>query len=667
MAGQKGNGAAFDAVQPRDRAIARRRFLGLGGAAALSLLLAPRLAWGGVGGGSWGSAGATAHPGSHFGYDGGWGYSSNGKVWLAVSCNATVGRMTELFLEVSVTSYYANGGVWSPTWFTDYPDTHVDSFVRNGAGVWLSSTSGLYATTYDCAWFQGPYATHRLRVAREAWDWWSWAGVRAWCDSPDSAYGINTTAEASQLIPHHPLVDDRSWQGRIVTLRPEAAPHLRLDAAGGGTANGTNIIGWSASDYTNQHWLVLTSAQGRTCLVPVHTGEAPLFADVSSNDWNDGDNVHLWSGTGGWNQSFWLHDLGTGYHMIVPECSGCALDLEGGGQGNGTNVAQWNCYGDWGNPNQHWALEEPLFREREPGALTLSAAGGTADAGAGGAGEVEPGAALSPTDPDLACLPRNYPGTAGMGYRYAWYRGGAPGERAECVRGPSEEPAYEVAEVDEGAYLVCVVTAYARYGNVSYRGEAETASVHVRSLRARVRFFADADAEPCFADQLDRGSAYTVPQAAWQAAAKPDCAGVDGWYRDASCTEAFVGGALVEDDLDLFACNRVELTYAQADRSCLLASPRAYYLDEACEHPLPDPSALLPPQAMLRYGGRVSFARGASAWYEDMGRVREASCALGAYAAPDAADLPLRSARLTRNTTAYLLWRTPAYDGISLS
>lgn len=49
MAGQKGNGAAFDAVQPRDRAIARRRFLGLGGAAALSLLLAPRLAWGGVG------------------------------------------------------------------------------------------------------------------------------------------------------------------------------------------------------------------------------------------------------------------------------------------------------------------------------------------------------------------------------------------------------------------------------------------------------------------------------------------------------------------------------------------------------------------------------------------------------------------------------------------
>ncbi len=210
---------------------------------------------------------------------------------------------------------------------------------------------------------------------------------------------------------------------------------------------------------------------------------------------------------------------------------------------------------------------------------------------------------------------------------------------------PSEEPAYEVAEVDEGAYLVCVVTAYARYGNVPYQGEVETASVHVRSRRVRVRFFADGDAEPCFADEPDRGSAYT-PAGRLASGEKPDCAGVDGWYRDASCTEAFVDGTLVEDDLDLFACNRVELTYAQADRSCLLASPRAYYLDEACEHPLPDPSALLPPRH-LHYGDRVSFARGASAWYEDMGRVREASCALGAYAAPDAADLPLRSARLT--------------------
>lgn len=651
--------AGGSAPSPRGRSIARRTFLGLGGAAALSLLLAPRLAWGGVGSGSWGDAGGTARPGAHFGYDGGWGYSSNGCVWLAVSCNATIGRMTELFLEVSVASYYANGGIWSPTWFTDYPDTHVDSFVRNESGAWMSSTSGFYDTVYDCASFQGPYATHALRVRREAWDWWAWAGVRAWCDSPDSAYGIDATAEASQLIPHHPLVDDRSWQGKIATLRPGAAPHLRLDASGGGTVNGTNILAWSASDCTNQHWLVLTSAQGRTCLVPVHTGSAPLFADVSSNDWNDGDNVHLWQGTGGWNQSFWLHALGTGYHLIVPECSGCALDLCGGGQADGTNVAQWNCYGNWDNPNQHWMLEEPLFREREPGAMAL--------AGVDGAGEAEPGTVLAPIDPDRACLPRNYPGTAGMFYRYAWYRGEAPGDRAESVREASEDPAYEVAEADEGAYLVCVVKAYARYGDVPYRGEVETASVRVRSSRALVRCFADGDAEPCFVDEPGRGSAYTLPQAAWKAAAKPDCAGVDGWYRDAACTEAYVDGSLVDEDFDLFARNRVELSYAMADPSCLLGSPRAYFLDEALEQPLLDPSTLFPPSASLHYGDRAAFARGASAWYEDMGRVREASCAQGAYAEADASGPPMRMARLVRNTAAYLLWRTPAYDGIALS
>ncbi|MBX9032895.1 RICIN domain-containing protein [Gordonibacter massiliensis (ex Traore et al. 2017)] len=641
------------------RSIARRTFLGLGGAAALSLLLAPRLAWGGVGGGSWGEVGAVAHPGSHFGYDGGWGHSSNGCVWLAVSCNATVGRMTELFLEMSVTSYYANGGIWSPTWFTDYPDTHVDSFVRNESGAWMSSTSGFYDTVYDCASFQGPYATHALRVRREAWDWWAWAGVRAWCDSPDSAYGIDTTAEASQLIPRHPLADDRSWQGKIATLRPEAAPHLRLDASEGGTANGTNMLAWGASDYTNQHWLVLTSAQGRTCLVPVHTGSAPLFADVSSNDWNDGDNVHLWQGTGGWNQSFWLHDLGTGYHLIVPECSGCAFDLYGGGQANGTNVVQWNCYGNWDNPNQHWMLEEPLFREREPGAMTLS--------GIDGAGEAEPGAVLAPADPDQACLPRNYPGTAGMFYRYAWYRGVAPGERTVLAREASEDPAYKVTEADEDAYLTCVVKAHARYGDVPYRGEVATASVRVRSRHARIRFFADGAGEPCFVDEAERGCSYEPPRAAQAAAVKPGCSGVDGWYRDAGCAEAYVDGSLVEGDLDLFARNRVELSYAMAGSSCLLASSHAYFFDEAAEHPLLDPQVLLPPPASLHYGDRVTFARGASAWYEDMGRMREASCAPGAYADADASGPLMRSARLTRNTVAYLVWRTPAYDGIALS
>lgn len=640
------------------RRITRRAFLGLGGAAAASLLLGSRLAWGSVGGGEWGNVGAVATPGSHFGYDGGWGYSSNGRVWIAVSCNATVGRVTELFLSVSVASYYANGGIWSPTWTTDYPDTHVDSFVRNEQ-AWVSSTSGFYDTTYDCAWFQGPYATHTLRVSREAWDWWAWAGVRVWCDSPDNAYGINTTAEASQLIPAHVLTDDRSWQGRIVTMSPEVALHLRLDTAGGGRENGTGLWGWQSLDTTSQNWMVLTSAQGRTCFVPVHTGNTPLFVDVASNDWNDGDDVHLWSGTGAWNQSFWLHNLGTGYHLIVPECSGCALDLVGGGQVDGTNVAQYNCYGNWNNPNQHWKLEEVVFREQEPNSLALV-----------GASEHEgavPGDVLAPTDPALSCIPRNYPGTLGMYYRYAWYRGAEAGARAELVQPAGEDSHYQVVEADAGSYLTCVVTAHTRYGDLSYRGEAAAPSVLVRSPQVQVRFFADSEAIPCFVDNVPRGSAYAVSSAAEDAATKSDCAGLDAWYADREYAVLYQDGTLLEEDLDLFARNQVTLTYALASRTCFDDSSRSFFLDETLSVSLPAATELLPSPTLHYHGDKATFERGASVWYEDMGKVREATCASGAYAVPDATGPLMRSARLTRNTVVYLAWRTSAYDGIALS
>ena len=62
----------------------RRAFLAAGTAVGLSWLAGTKVAWGGVGGGGWGAIGSVAAPGNHFGYDGGWGYSDNGKVWLSV-------------------------------------------------------------------------------------------------------------------------------------------------------------------------------------------------------------------------------------------------------------------------------------------------------------------------------------------------------------------------------------------------------------------------------------------------------------------------------------------------------------------------------------------------------------------------------------------------------
>ncbi|MEG0461275.1 RICIN domain-containing protein [Gordonibacter sp.] len=630
----------------------RRTFLGLGGAAALMALLGPRVAWGGVGGGPWGAYGDTALPGAHFGYDAGWSYSYDDCVWLSASCNCTVGRMTELFMEVSVDAYVACGGIWYPTWSPDMPDTPTYAYIRDDPGIWLASAYWIIDTTYDHDYYVRMTGAS-LRVARRAEDW------RCWCGADikglgGNAPGTHSVAEAPQQVPHHVLVHDRWWQGRVVTLQPRAAEHLFAGVPGAAVGNGSNVAAWSASQMTDQHWIVLESAWGRSRLVSVRTGLSPLVLDVTGGVWDDGANMQLWADAGVSAQSHWLHDRGNGYHLIVPECSGCGVDLYAGGQADGTNVVQWNCYNSWDNANQQWKLSEPLFHERDVGAMVVS-------------GDPEPGGVLSPADPDKTCIPGNYPNTSGMCYRYTWYRGTEEEPLLEIVQPESEQAGYAVVEADAGFYLTCIVKAYTSFAEVPYRGEVVAPSVLVRSSKARVSFFADGEREPCFQVDADRHQPFYIPPQAKEAAVKPYCAGLDGWYQDRECAVLFRDGDLVEDDLDLFARNRVTLDYAMADRSCLVAPVHDFFLDEALSAPAPAVSEMLPASEMRFCGDRVTFARGPSVWFDDMGRTREASCAAGAYADAAASGPLMRSARLTRNTTAYLLWSTPAYDGIALS
>lgn len=642
--------------------LTRRAFIGGGAALALAGALGAKFAWARVGGGGWGAIGAVAAPGNNFGYDGDWGFSNDWKVWLSVSCNATVDRMTELFLQISVTSYYANGGVWSPTWKTDYPDTHVDSFVRNENG-WIDSRSGFYDTTYDSDSYHGPYVTETLRVPREPWNWWAWAGVRAWCDSPDNAYGINTTSEASQLIPAHVLVHDASWHGKIVMMRPRPAEHLCLDAAAGGITSGTSVLGWEVLNSTNQHWIVLASNYGRAQFVPVHAGTTQVCLDVAGGDWNDDAPLQLFESNNTKAQSFWLHNRGNGYHLIIPECSGCAVDLNGGGQTNGTRVSQWNCLNYWDNPNFNWKFEEPTFRTRSGGLLTLN-------------GASKPGGELRVVENlNDACYPYNYPGTTGVFWRYEFWRfetepesgytyGNWPG--GTCVQA-SERAVYVPIEDDAGSYIACGVTAWTkRQPSIKYNGQAETKAVFVMGSQVVVNYHADGDETPCFTERAQVDEPYSLNPQASIAAAKPACAGVDGWYTDQAYEVPFANGTPLKDALELYARNRVELTYAHAETSCLTRDDRQYFADEALSEPL-SADAALPPATTWYYGDRVAFERGPSAWFEERGRVREAACEQGAYADATATGSVQRTARLTRNTTAYLKWRTPAYDGISLS
>lgn len=630
--------------------LSRRTFVGVGGAALLSLLFFPHVAWG-VGKGAWGNCGKAAKPGSTFGYDAKWSYSDNKKVWLSASCHCKVGRMTELFLEIKVDAYVACGGVWNPTWSPDIPDTPTYAYIRDASGKWLTSKYWIIDTTYDHDSYEYMVGAS-LRIPRRASDWTCWCGADI-KGLGGSAPGTHSVAEASQKIPRYTVKDDGRWKNKIVTIRPRAAERLYLDVAKGSKAKGANVAGWSATHKTNQNWVLIKSPQGRSALVPVHVGDDSLYLDVKGGVWDDKANIQLWTRNGNASQSFFLHSLGDGYHLMVFECSGCALDLAGGGQKDGTNFAQWNCYGNWKNRNQHMKLEEPVFAPRSAGSFKVS-------------GDARVGGTLTPSDPNATCYPYNHPGTNGMRYRYAWYRSSDSSKRGTLVQGPGNVAARVAVEEDAGTYLTCVVTAYAAFRSTPYKGEVAAKAVRVAGLRAEVRFFVDGEAEPCCTCEAERGLPFSIPQSAWSSAERPECAGVDGWYLDAACERPFADGSAIDADTDLYARNRVELTYAHADNSCLNRANRRYFADEDLSEPLSAADAL-PTAIVLHYGDQVTFERGASAWFKEHGRVREASCEQGAYVDASAAGSAQRTARLTRNTVAYLMWRTPAYDGIALS
>lgn len=639
-------------VSSRRRSLTRRAFVGAGGLAALGLLTGSRLAWAGVGGGGWGAVGGVAQPGARFGYDAGWSYSYDGCVWLATSCNCTVGRMTELFLEIRVDAYVACGGIWNPTWSPDMPDTPTYAYIRNDAGTWLASAYWIIDTTYDHDYYV--YMTGAaLRVSRQTANW------RCWCGSDikglgGNAPGTHSIAEASQQIPRHVLINDTAWQKKIVTIRSRSASKLFVDAAAGGIAGGTNVLGWSATHTTNQNWIVLKSSQGRTCFVPVHTGAAPLFLDIADAVWDDGANVKLWTGNGSPAQSYWLHRLESGHHLLIPECSGCAVTLGGDGKTDGSNIAQWNCYGNWNKTTQHWKLEEVVFREAVGGSTKIT-------------GSLKTGSTLSISDPDKTCLPRNYPRTTGMVYRYVWYRGATKGARSKVIRALSEDPRYRVVEADEGSYLTCVITAHTRYQSIPYRGEVAIPSALVPRSKVGVKFFVDSEKTACYQVEARKDAVFSVPQAAVSAALKADCAGLEGWFIDAECKTRFVNGSVVSQDMNLFAFNKVRLTYGMADTSYVLVKDRLFFTNKQLSVPLTSIQSLLPAAQVYRFGQTVSFARGAPVWFEDKASVREVVCLMGAYSDAKAEGTAAKTARLVRNTTVYLKWDTPRYEGIELS
>lgn len=184
---------------------------------------------------------------------------------------------------------------------------------------------------------------------------------------------------------------------------------------------------------------------------------------------------------------------------------------------------------------------------------------------------------------------------------------------------------------------------------------------------ARAAYYADGASVPVFSESVQVGTLYQANAQAAAQATKVNCAGFDGWYLDAACTQPFVEGSIVPDEgFALYGRNRVTVSYALTDKTIALFAGRDLFADEAKLEPLVDGIELPQPHELF-YGDRLSFERGSAVWFEQHDRLREATCELGAYATPAGEGSPARSARITGNTVAYLQWVVPVYDGITLS
>jgi hypothetical protein len=144
-----------------------------------------------------------------------------------------------------------------------------------------------------------------------------------------------------------------------------------MEAAGFGTANGTQIQQWTYANGDNQQWYLTDVGSGNYKIIGLQSSRA---VDINNSGTDNGTKVQLWDYSGGANQLYKITGLAPGYFRITPNCaSGSCLDVSGASTADGALVQLWQ----WGGGNnQQWTLYDPPLATATP--TGLSAASSTA-------------------------------------------------------------------------------------------------------------------------------------------------------------------------------------------------------------------------------------------------------------------------------------------------
>lgn len=163
----------------------------------------------------------------------------------------------------------------------------------------------------------------------------------------------------SLSVPDHPIIIELTpaasgpMSGQVYELEPQCAPGKRLDVAGAGNANGTNVHIWQDLDAPNQRWRFEDAGNGYFELIPQHATGQRLEVSGNNNG-GAGANVQTWQDLNESDQRWKFEPVGNGYYEVIPaHNAGLRLDVMGAGNANGTDVKLWS---DLNNSAQRWRL-----------------------------------------------------------------------------------------------------------------------------------------------------------------------------------------------------------------------------------------------------------------------------------------------------------------------
>lgn len=147
-----------------------------------------------------------------------------------------------------------------------------------------------------------------------------------------------------------------TWLGNgYYKIKLKNSSSQALDVANASLERGSNVWQWNDHGGDSEQWVIEPTEDGTGYVIRAKCNG--WYLDVAGGVTNDGTNIHLWEGNGGNGQKWFFipweggdsakQDISDGEYQIVSKLdNNKALNAQGDGTADGTNIILWPCVGN---------------------------------------------------------------------------------------------------------------------------------------------------------------------------------------------------------------------------------------------------------------------------------------------------------------------------------